>query len=303
MSTYYSINEQAARHAHMMNSMREYRPNQTTDEYRQMVDKAAAVAAEQISRKPDYEGEINDLLDRYARKLADWFNENSRVEAMCPSVLVSGGSNFPVAKKNRQNARRDAMRDKWTEIEKLVDRMRTIGTGGIKASDEKAIFKLQKKVDDLESRLELMKGINAYYRKHKTLDGCDLAKPETIESIKLSIEHSFYSHPKPFEDYELSLTRQEIRRLKTRIEELSAIKDAGTSEREIEGVDGLKVVENAEAMRIQLIFDGKPDADVRAVLKENGFRWAPSQNAWQRQLNGNGKAAASNVIQKLAAMQ
>ena len=66
---------------------------------------------------------------------------------------------------------------------------------------------------------------------------------------------------------------------------------------------GLKVVENAEAMRIQLIFDGKPDADVRAVLKENGFRWAPSQNAWQRQLNGNGKAAASNVIQKLAAMQ
>ena len=73
----------------------------------------------------------------------------------------------------------------------------------------------------------------------------------------------------------------------------------GSSEREAEGVEGLKVVENAEAMRIQLIFDEKPDANVRAILKDNGFRWAPSQNAWQRQLNESGKWAAERVLKKL----
>lgn len=53
-------------------------------------------------------------------------------------------------------------------------------------------------------------------------------------------------------------------------------------------------------MRIQFIFDGKPDAEVRTILKSNGFRWAPSQGAWQRQLTANGKRAAKEVIKELS---
>jgi hypothetical protein len=57
-----------------------------------------------------------------------------------------------------------------------------------------------------------------------------------------------------------------------------------------EGVCDL--VENFEENRIQIVFDGKPSAEVRAELKGNGFRWAPSQSAWQRQLNNAGRYAA-----------
>lgn len=64
-------------------------------------------------------------------------------------------------------------------------------------------------------------------------------------------------------------------------------------------VDGIKVVENAEAMRIQLIFDGKPDEETRNLLKSNGFRWSPSFGAWQRQLNNNGIYATKSVLEKL----
>lgn len=42
-------------------------------------------------------------------------------------------------------------------------------------------------------------------------------------------------------------------------------------------------------------FEGKPDEQTREVLKRNGFRWAPSQGAWQRQLTQNGKYAAAQV--------
>ena len=43
-----------------------------------------------------------------------------------------------------------------------------------------------------------------------------------------------------------------------------------------------------EDNRIQIFFDEKPEGDIRQELKSNGFKWAPSKNAWQRQLNENG---------------
>ena len=55
-------------------------------------------------------------------------------------------------------------------------------------------------------------------------------------------------------------------------------------------------------MRIQFIFDGKPDENVRNILKSEGFRWAPSQGAWQRQLTRNGQWSAERVKTALKAI-
>ena len=52
---------------------------------------------------------------------------------------------------------------------------------------------------------------------------------------------------------------------------------------------------NAEYNRIQIFFDSKPDDDVRNELKRNGFKWAPSQGAWQRQINANGLFAVKRI--------
>ncbi len=53
-------------------------------------------------------------------------------------------------------------------------------------------------------------------------------------------------------------------------------------------LQGVNLVQNVEANRVQLIFPGKPSADVRAELKARGFRWSPSEGAWQRHLNNAG---------------
>lgn len=58
----------------------------------------------------------------------------------------------------------------------------------------------------------------------------------------------------------------------------------------------VEVIRNRELMRLQLIFDGKPDADTRNKLKANGFKWAPSQGAWQRLLNDNAEHALKRII-------
>ena len=62
------------------------------------------------------------------------------------------------------------------------------------------------------------------------------------------------------------------------------------------------MVENTEKMRLQLFFEGKPEPEVREVLKSNGFKWAPSQGAWQRQLTSNARYALQSVIKRMEEM-
>ena len=44
-----------------------------------------------------------------------------------------------------------------------------------------------------------------------------------------------------------------------------------------------------------LFFDEKPTEQQRAQLKANGFKWAPSQDAWQRQLTDNAIYSAGRL--------
>ena len=84
----------------------------------------------------------------------------------------------------------------------------------------------------------------------------------------------------------------EIRRVKARIEQLSKQAQQDFSGWEF---DGGRVEMNREDNRLQVFFDGKPDADTRAELKSSGFRWAPSAGAWQRQLTDNAIRAADRL--------
>ncbi len=108
--TYYPINEDTAKRANDANSFRDYKPGSATAAYRAEVDKAAALAEKQKAKvDPMHHDKLDGLLDRYAHRLADYYNDYYRNEAACPSILITGGSNFPVAKKEKQNARRDTL--------------------------------------------------------------------------------------------------------------------------------------------------------------------------------------------------
>ena len=60
--------------------------------------------------------------------------------------------------------------------------------------------------------------------------------------------------------------------------------------------DGGKVVYNFEEDRLQILFDKIPDTDMRTTLKRNAFKWAPRNQAWQRQLTRNAEYAAGQVL-------
>ena len=53
--------------------------------------------------------------------------------------MIAGGSNFPVRKKEKQNAARDSNMQEWQYIQGLLDKIRSTGMGGIRQDDPQAI--------------------------------------------------------------------------------------------------------------------------------------------------------------------
>ena len=291
--TYYPISEAAAKRAKEAISYSDYKPGSATAEYRHYVDEAAELAARQKKRvDPSFHAKIDGLLDTYARKLAANMNKGYEITARVPSILITGGSNFPVRKKEKQNAAADKNMQEFNEIQGLLDKIRSTGMGGISADDPDAVSKLESKLAKLETLQETMKAVNAYYRKNKTLDGCPHLSTEQIEKLKASMSGSYRANPKPFESYQLSNNNAEIHRLKDRITAPTRRKELGYVGWEF---DGGRVEANTADNRLQIFFDEKPDKEIREELKGNGFRYAPSAEAWQRQLNDNAIYAADRI--------
>ena len=89
-----------------------------------------------------------------------------------------------MAKKHKQNAARDRNYGEYAEISKLLDKIRSVGMGGISADDDLAVEKLTKKLEGLESLQATMKAVNAYFRKHKTLDAARSLRRSRPKSSK-----------------------------------------------------------------------------------------------------------------------
>lgn len=292
--SYHTINEEAARRANDMNSFRDYKAGSATAEYRRMVDAAAELAERQKQRvDPMYHEKIDRLLETYCRKLAENMNASYSIEARCPSILISGGGNFPVRKKEKQNAARDRNLEQWNYIQGLLDKIRGVGTGGISSDDPQAVEKLEARLAALEKNQEMMKAANAAIRMKDPAKGdTKLAElgytPEDIAKLREPDFCGRIGYPA----YELQNNNANIRRIRGRIAELKKRTESTPEGWEF---DGGRVVVNTTENRLQVIFDGKPDADVRTELKGEGFRWAPSQGAWQRQLTDNAMRAARRL--------
>lgn len=299
--TYYTIDEAAARRAKEMSSFYDYVQGSKTAAYKKEADRAYDLADKVAEAKPDRAEYAYYLADKYARKMAENMNAESRIGTMCPSILIAGGSNFPVNKKKRQVAASDRNRAEWNKIQEILYKLEKIlnGKEAVMSDDEQAIEKLENKLEALQDMQDNMKAVNAYYRKHSTLDGCPGLSWEQVQQLQAEMRGSWRTDPNPYPSFLLTNNNANMRRIKKRIEELKAVKAAPTTEKEC---DYFKVIENKEIMRLQLVFDGKPDDETRSIVKHNGFVWSPKNQAWQRTLNANAQYAVKRIMQELDAL-
>lgn len=209
----------------------------------------------------------------------------------------------------------NAMRTCVQETQKARDyagRAASVGSGGISSDDPSAIDKLRDKLAKREALQVMMREANkvvrAFYKKGvrdsqsgdlwtKYIEKLQAIEPTMTDSSALQLLRPDFAGRIGFADYQLSNNNAEIHRLQARVKQLE--RDAKRETAEHETNLGFKIIENTEANRVQLIFDGKPAAEIRSVLKSNGFRWSPRESAWQRHLNNAGIYAAKRVMVQL----
>ncbi len=294
---YYEIHEETARRANDMKSMRDYKPGSATAEYRAEVDAAAELVERQKQKvSAFYHDKLDGLLDRYARRLAEYYNAYYRNEAACPSILISGGSNFPVHKKEKQNSRRYTLMHEYNDIQGILDKIRSIGTGAIDFADPHARDMLEDRLRELQATLEKGKAMNAYHRKHKTMRGFPNLSDETADRMDEAIKNAYSWAQKPFPDYELTSLRGKIKRVQENLSKLDSLEEHKDDAANTLEFDGGKIFLNMEANRLQILFDEIPAEEIRSSLKSHGFKWSRKNEAWQRQLTRNAVYDAKRIL-------
>ena len=162
----------------------------------------------------------------------------------------------------------------------------------ISSDDPAALEKLRAKLAQLQEDQTFMKKVNAYYRKSGTMKGFEGISDEKAAEIDEAVKSDYSWITAPYAPYQLSNNNAEINRLKKRIESLERREETGFVGWKFEGGEA---VANQEENRLQLLFDEKPSEEQRSKLKSWGFRWSPSNKAWQRQLNSNAIYAAGQI--------
>lgn len=237
MSNYYPINEKLARIAKQMSSLEIYEEGSATAEYKQAVDKAARIAEEQKRKAPpDHHLEIDGLLDTYARRLAENINHGNAIAARLPSVLFGHkGLHFPAQKIEQQRRDAAANQAERQRIESILDKIQGSAvkfekeSGGyardprISSGDSDLIQKLTSRIKRLEARQKMMVSVNAYYRKHKTLEGCPVLTEEEIGALTASMAQNGQTTSLPYGKSTILNNLCKIRNAKLRLpEELTA---------------------------------------------------------------------------------
>ena len=308
MKKYYEINEAAAKRSHEMMSFREYKENETTETYRKEVDRVYEILQRVIEKRPKKSDQALKLFDRFTKNLAYYYNRESEIGTRCPSVLISGAGNFPTRKKEKQveawERNHDFYKEKVEAVKEKLERLEFCQEI-VKSSDDDAIEALEEKLRKRKENHEFMKNVNKALRikdeeqkKKKLLELC-----KNNEKLAQQLTEPDFCGRVGF-TFDLQNNYQNIKRIEKRIRELKRLKAAaeeGKKENNIEILEKLniKYLENTDIMRIQFIFEGVPDVEIRNILKSNSFRWSPKNKAWQRQLTNNGKWAAKRVIEEL----
>ena len=158
------------------------------------------------------------------------------------------------------------------------------------SAEPQSVEKLTKELSKCVELQKIMKDVNAYWRKHGTCVGAPGITEVQAAKLDDKIANSRYSWERgqPFASYDLTNNNSQIKRLEQKLAEVS---------RGFEGweFEGGYAEANTEMNRLQLFFDVKPNEQQRVQLKQGGFKWAPSQDAWQRQLTDNAIYSAGRI--------
>ena len=245
----------------------------------------------------DYEQEINNdvenmpeeekerFIENYKKHLFAWLYAKSRVL----STMITGPANFNVRRNEKANNSEHKRREEFREWRQNAFNAINKRIEAAKPEEQKRDERWERLKKELLQKIEWRSVANFYSMVER------LAYNGEIELVKESVglvQEYNDTHKTPF-----ITTRHKLWGLPEIAERVKANKEAkAEKESEETTVNGVKVVKNFGADRIQLFFDGKPQFSTIQNLKKHAFKWSPSNMCWQRQLTQNAIYAANYYI-------
>ena len=236
------------------------------------------------------ENEHERYISKYVELFAYWLSAHSR----CASSAITGGSGFNVRKAEKaNNAEHNAYQkfDEWKDNAKKAIAKRIEQNKPEAQKRSEAWERLERQILSSAATIHgINKGLERGYSKALFVSSIYqhvevFAKKGDFETVQLAID----CIRKFNETMSVVITeRHKFFKLAERAEiKKETIEERAEKENQELLIIGGKVVYNYAIDRLQLLFDEKPSYNIISSLKKNGFRWAPSETAWQRQLTGN----------------
>lgn len=254
-----------------------------------------------MTGRPDFAARRAARAERLAERADNLRSEgNAQINAAdAIAARIPLGQPILVGHHSERRARRDAERIR-SGLTRGFDKLKSAAELGRRASaaesnraidsdDPEALVKLREKLAKLEGQKAKLDGYRKALRKggggEQALLAMGVPQITADEMARNGIP-----------SYLGTNLNAEIRRVKKRIAELEA---AALREAPPDEVIG-EIVIHEELNRVQLKFPGKPSEGVRSELKSHGFRWAPSEGAWQRKASSQAWRCAREIASRAA---
>lgn len=233
---------------------------------------------------------INDYKSRYERLFSSYLGAKSNTF----SIMITGGSNFPVrrhAKANRSEERHYEIFREWrVRAKKAIVR---------KAQPSKAftseLDRYRSELAGMQRNHDLMKeGKKRIKAANKNGEDISQYLKDTFNIAPHMIAHTMRW------GFGLQNNNANMKRVEQRIKELEQ-KEAIRGENPITNYtfDGGEMVINYEIDRIQILFSTRPTTQELNEWKAKGlntFNWSPSATAWQRKITANAMYCIKSML-------
>lgn len=238
----------------------------------------------------------NDLQDmpeteteRYIQNYKKYFSEWLSAQSNCASSAITGGSGFNARRAEKANNREHAKYEQFIEWREkaLKSIARRFEAERPKSEKDKELLEDWKQQVD-----KLFCGwmMNRFKSRLETV-----ARNGKVELVRSVLD---YLATKQIEkNVVLATKRHSVWKLLEVAEKAKeSLEEKATAESQESEINGVRVVRNMQADRLQLFFDGKPAPDMISNLKHAAFRWSPSNGCWQRQLTQNAISATERIL-------
>lgn len=228
-----------------------------------------------------FEQAMADYKSGYIAKMNAWAHASSR----CISTMIAGPANFPVARAEKANRSERKRSEEWhgwasaqrQRIERKLKDMRPL-------DDKQAEHRAQIRrtvmagfvVANVVGKIERMAQRGAVEDVEYALQVLREERPTLVTA-----RHSVWK--------QADVARAVAAKMGQREEQ------ARSNEPTAYPFSGGTIIDNVLDDRIQIDFDERPDEVLRAALKREGWRWAPSVGKWQRQRTPNALASARRI--------